>query len=265
MTLSTKRLSGVALVLLMAASQALAIKGVIVGTDNRRMSGDIRWQQAKKEYILTADGVTMTLKPSQVKQVIVSRPAGLDKAVADVKGGRFAAALPALETFGGDYTWRQGDVRAARNPAQAQLGLKNARQAILICERLIEANPQAAFQGDLAEIYWQALVEDGREATLTKIMNRIVKEGSRDLAALAQIRRADVAMKKSAYRDALVDGYLRTYVLYNDVPQYAPEALFKSVKCFEQLNESANAEKMRKRLLAEFPDSSYSKQIAMGK
>ena len=264
MTLTVKRLSVAALVLLLAAGQSLAVKGVIVGTDNRRMSGDIRWQQAKKEYILTANDVTMTLKPAQVKEVIVARPAGFDKAVADVRGGRYAAALPTLEKVMSQYRMLQWDVPAAGYAAKAQLGMKNPKQAIMICERLIDANPKAAFQGELAETYWQALVEDGREDTLRKIMGQVVQEGSRELAALAQIRRADVAMKKAEYRDALVDGYLRTYVLYGDIDTYVPEALYKSAKCFEQLNEAANAEKMRKRLLAEFPESTYSKQVALG-
>lgn len=253
--------------LLCVAAQSFAIKGVLIlKADNRRMAGDIRWQQASKQYVITAGGVTMTLKPSQVKEIIIDKkPAGFDEAVRAVRAKKYAAALTGLEEIMRTYQMLQWDVPATRYAAEAYLGMKDADKAILLCQKLIRDNPSAAYKGQVASIYWKALVEGKREATLRRILDKAVEEGSRELAALAQVRRGDIDMRNGRFRDALVDGYLRVIVLFAQVKHLVPEALYKAAQCFERLNESANAEEMRKRLLAEFPQSKYSRLVKMGK
>jgi tetratricopeptide (TPR) repeat protein len=262
---SVKAVLTVAFVLL-AVSQSFAINGIVVKSANKeRMKGDIRWQQSKKQYLVTANGITMTFKPSQVDKVLVPKPAGFDKALNDVKTKRYSVALPVLEKIMNDYKMMGWDVKATRYAAEAQLGLKNPSKAIMLCEKLIAVNPKAAYEGDLAEIYWQALVEGDRKATLRKIMAKAIKEGPRDLVPLVQIRRADIDMKDGKYKKALVDGYLRTVYFFKENKKYMPEALYKAAQCFDQLNEPANAEKMRKMLLVDYQNSEYGKKVTMGK
>ena len=260
-TRSIKTVLIMSVILLTAVSYSFAINGIIVKSANKdRIKGDIRWQQSKKQYLVTrADGITMTLTPSQVDQIIVAKPAGFDKAVKDVIAKRYDAALPVLEKIMSDYKMLDWDVKATRYAAEAQLGMKNPAKAILLCETLIRNNHKAAYQGDMAEIYWQALVEGDRKATLRKIMAKAIKEGPRELLPLVQIRRADVDMKDEKYKEALVDGYLRTIYFFEGEQKYVPEALYKAMQCFQQLNEPANAEKMRKKLLTDFPNSVYNK------
>ncbi len=258
---SVKTVSTMAVILLAAVSQSLAIHGIVVkSANNERMKGDIRWQQSKKEYLITGkNNVTMTFKASQVARVIVPKPAGYDKAIKDVAFKRYDAALPVLNKIMSDYKMMGWDVKATRYAAEAQLGMKNPKKAILLCEKLIRANPNAAYEGGMAEIYWQALVEGGRTATLRKVMAKVIKAGPRELLPLVQIRRADVDMKAGDYKKALIDGYLRTAVFFAEDKKYAPEAFYKAMECFQQLNEPANAEKMRKRLMSDYPDSEYNK------
>ena len=259
-TRSVKAVMIMAVMLFAAVSQSYAIKGVIVkSANNENMKGDIRWQQSKKEYLITTGGITMTLTPAQVKEVRVAKPAGFDKAVKDVRAKRYDAALPVLEKIMRDYKMLGWDVKATGYAAEAQLGMKNPAKAIMLCEKLIRNNPQAAYQGEMAEIYWQALVEGDRKATLRKIMAKAIKDGPRELVPLVQIRRADVDMKAGNYKEALVDGYLRTAVFFEDSERYAPEAIYKAMQCFQQLNEPTNAEKMRKKLITDFPNSEYNK------
>ena len=258
-TRSIKTVLIMAVILFTAVSQTFAIRGVIVKTNNERMKGDIRWQQSKKEYLITTGDITLTLKPSQVKEVLVKKPASFDKAVKDVAAKRYDAALPVLEKIMTGYKMMGWDIKATRYAAEAQLGMKNPAKAIILCETLIRNNPQAAYQGEMAEIYWRALVEGDRKATLRKILAKAIKDGPRELVPLVQIRRADVDMKAGNYKEALVDGYLRTAVFFAENKKYAPEALYKAMECFQQLNEPTNAEKMRKKLLTEFPDSEYNK------
>ena len=109
-----------------------------------------------------------------------------------------------------------------------------------------------------------AWVAADRASELRLQLGKAVEEGNRGVVAVAQVLRGDLDMKKQDFRSALVDGYLRTIVLFADVREMQPEALFKAAKCFEELRESQNAEKMRKKLLSEFPDSTYSRQINSG-
>lgn len=263
-TQSVKAVLIMVVILFAAVSQTFAIKGTIIKASNgEKMRGDIRWQGFRKEYLVTSlkNGVTMTLKPAQVKEVIVPKPAGFDKAVRNVSAKRYDAALPVLEKIMVDYKMMGWDIKATRYAAEAQLRMKNAAKAIMLCETLIRNNPQVAYQGEIAEVYWQALVEGNRKATLRKILAKAVKSGPRDLVPLVQIRRADVDMKEEKYESALVDGYLRTVYFFEENKRYAPEAIYKAMQCFNQLNEPTNAEKMRKKLVTEFPNSEYSKKM----
>jgi len=40
-----------------------------------------------------------------------------------------------------------------------------------------------------------------------------------------------------------------------------PEALFNAAACFEELGEAVYAEKMRKKLMAEYPQSTYTRRV----
>ena len=258
-------IAGTGLAVLCLAHNTFAINGTLVkAADGKRMNGDIRYQPASKQYIITANGVSMTLAANQVKEVMVPKPAGFDAAVRAVQSKQYAAALPKLEEIMNKYKMMQWDVPATRYAAEAQLGMGEAGKAVMLCETLIRDNPAAQYTGEIASIYWQALVESGKTATLRKILESAAKGGDRQLAALAQLRRGDIDMKAGNYKEALVDGYLRTYVFFKQEAQYVPEALYKASQCFEQINESANAEKMRKKLLAEFPDSAYSQKVRSG-
>ena len=50
-------------------------------------------------------------------------------------------------------------------------------------------------------------------------------------------------------------------VLFQDIKEVQPEALYNAIKCFEQLNQGGYANKLRQKLLAEYPDDKYSEEI----
>ena len=146
----------------------------------------------------------------------------------------------------------------------AYLKMGQAAKAVTMAEAAIKASPQAAYSGDLARMYWDALTQAGQASKLRKILMEAVEYGSRDVAATAQVMRGNIDFDKANYRDALVDGYLRTIVLFQDVKSAQPEALFQAVKAHEKLGEHSHAEKWRKKLLSDFPDSSYSTKLRSG-
>jgi tetratricopeptide (TPR) repeat protein len=134
----------------------------------------------------------------------------------------------------------------------------------MVCGTVIENNPGAAVVNELAVVYWEALLQTEQYATLDRVLGEAVERGDRALAAAAQVKRGDISRKRGEFEDALVDGYLRTIVFFRQIKQVQPEALYKAAKCFEELGQHSHAEKMRKKLLADFPKDPYTEKIRSG-
>jgi TolA-binding protein len=203
----------------------------------------------------------MTLPADQIERVEVPKPPTMDAAIASIRGGNAAAAIVPLEKILREYHMLQWDIEAARWLAQVYLNMNKADRAIMLCERVIKSNPAAAYSGDLSGIYWQALIKADRDAKLGSILDKAVQQGSRELAARALIARGDILRKNRKLKEALVDGYLRTVILFEQVKSAQPEALAKAASCFEAQGDTANAERMRKKLLASYPDSPFARQM----
>jgi len=257
---------GVGLLLLAACGTAIAadVQGAILKKDGGRLSGSVRYLPASKEYMVTSKGVTLRVGVDQVAKVKVTRPPELDQAIRAIRAGQHMAAVPVLEKIMRDYRMLEHDVTAAGYLASSYLKMKKPADAVRMCQKVIEGNPKAGVVGDLAVVYWQALLQSGREATLGKLLSEAIQIGDRTVAARAQVMRGDIEMKNGRFREALIDGFLRTAILYQDVKGVQPEALYKASKCFDQLEQHAHAEKMRKRLLARFPNDPYTKKLQSG-
>ena len=66
--------------------------------------------------------------------------------------------------------------------------------------------------------------------------------------------RGDIHFNEGQVRRALVDGYLRTAVLFRDVKSERREALEKSIVALDRLRDR-RAETLKKQLKREFPGS----------
>jgi tetratricopeptide (TPR) repeat protein len=249
---------------MLCATAAADVPGVITKNDNTKIQGMLRWLPASKEYVVTQGPASLRVAASQVQSVQVARPPELDSAAQLVRSGQHAAAIPVLEKVLRDYSMLEHDVTAAALLAESYLKMKQPEKAVEMCDIVIRVNPTAGVSGGLVEVYWEALLQAGRDATLRAQLGKAVESGSRAVAARAQIKRGDIDMKNGKFQDALVDGYLRTALLFGDVKQTVPEALYKSLQCFEQLEQHSHAEQMRKRLLAEFPDDPYTQRLKSG-
>lgn len=241
------------------------VRGTIVKKDSARMSGVLKWQERTRTYSVTAaNRITFEVRLDQVGHLEVPRPRQLDSAVAMLKGGQLDTAVPLLEKVVQVYTMLNWDIPAARYLAEAYVKQTQFSKAKDMCERVIATNPNVAYSREFSAIYWEVLLQTGELAKLHKELERAVKKGSRGVAAVAQLKRGDIDRKKGKLKDALLDGYLRTVVLYKDIKGVQPEALYKAAKCFEELGEHRNAEEMRKRLLAEFSEDSYAEKLRSG-
>jgi hypothetical protein len=256
----------VALVGLVAATHASAAEapGTVLIKDGRALKGTVRWVAASKEYVIATTVATMTIPLAQVDSVVIDKPAELDAAVRQVQAGQAAAAVPALERLVESYAMMQWDQEAAAWLARGLVKLNQPGKAADTCRKVIAMNPDAGISGTLSMLYWDALLACNRETELRSVLNQAVVRGSREVAAVAQIKRGDMDKKAGRPKMALVDGYLRTVLLFQDIKSVQPEALYKAMKCFDEMGQNGSAEQMRKRLLEGFSTSAWAEKVKSG-
>jgi tetratricopeptide (TPR) repeat protein len=252
-----------------AVMQASAqVQGTIIKKDRGSMSGVIKYDPQRQSYSVIAAGagsVSFDVPRENVLDIDIPRPKQLDQAAAAVQRGQAdPAVIQTLEQIVRVYTMLKWDVPAARWLAEAQLKQGNVAAAMDMCDRVLRANPSAAYSADFSKVYWDCLLAKGLTQKLENELSVAVQRGDRELAAVAQMKRGDIQQKEGRFKEALVDGYLRTVILFKDVKTVQGEALFKAAKCFEQLGQNANADKMRRRLLAEFPSDPYAGEMKQG-
>jgi len=245
---------------------AQAIRGTIINKNDGRITGDLLWQEGSRQYLVTRRGVAVPVALRDVKRVIVARPAELTAAAREVHVGhvgRVDKAIPVLKKIMQKYRMMEHDLEAAAWLAEAYLKKKDAREAKRLCESVIRADPDRAYRGRLAGVYADALLALKEFSKLRKVLDKVVKTGSRQGTAIAQVKRGDIYKQQGNTEKALVDGYLRTVVLFKAIKGIRPEALFKAAKAFEELGEQQYAERMRKLLLEEFPNDKYAAKIKL--
>ena len=253
-----------------AALATAAVFGAITGsitTENGDVQkGTLRWSTRDKAYaVTTKGGIEIQIKPADVAEMVVDKPAGYDEAVAQVNKGQGAAAVPVLQKIVKEYAHLDWDKAAGRYLAEALISSGDLNKGLGACEDIIKTDADAAFTGDLAPAYWEALLKLGRRPKLEALLQKAAKSGDRFSAGAALIKRGDIVLvdgkdSADAAKKALVDGYLRVVFMYTDAeiaPKLQPEALYKAAKCFEKLGSSGRADAMRSKLKQQFADSPW--------
>ncbi len=255
-----------ALAVTFMAAEAAAVQGVITMPNNSNREGDIKWIVRDKAYSITEKGrpIEMQLKPDEIADLQIPRPRELDAAIESIRQGNAAAAVPVLEKLAADYLMLQWDKPATRYLAEAHVQAGNADKAIAVCEKVIAANPEAAYLGEMAPAYWQALIKRDRLSKVEDLLSKAIKTGDRLASANALIARGDLVQAAGdtaeIAKKALRDGYLRVITLYKSERAAQPEALFKAAKCFEKLGQTQRADQLRTTLKGEFGSSEWAKK-----
>ena len=240
---------------MMAAASAFAIQGTI-STETDSKTGDIKWQARKKTYELAYKNgkaeVTAEFPLADVTSLDIPKPAGFDKAVQMVEGGQGSAAVAALSKIVADYRMLQWDKPAGRYLALAHIAAGNAQKAYDACQSIITEDKSAAYSGDLAAAYWQALLKLGKKDQLEGLLKKAATAGNRASSAAALVMRGDMIVAASndapeELKRALRDGYLRVVLMYQDAEcaRERGEAMLKAAACFDKLGQAARAENLR--------------------
>jgi len=263
-----------AAIALSVSATVFAAAGDIMGTITDAQGphkGVVRYSLKSKTYFVTKkqNGAVMEVEiaPADVTEMDIAEPAGWDQAVANVEKGRAAASINYFAGIVKQYNHLQWDLRAARYLADAYLASGNADKALESCTAVVRADPETAYKGELAPIFWKVLVKLGKKDQLEKLLVKAATSGDRYSSGAALIGRGDLILaggeSADSLRAALVDGYLRVALMYTDgkiAEQLRPEALAKSAQCFEKIGQAGRADQMRGELKRLYPNSSWAKQ-----
>ena len=256
-------------VLLMAGVAYVAVFGDVPGsvkaTSGETHTGNVRWSTREKAYVVTKGNVELQVKETDVDALDINKPAGFDAAVDQVQKGQAAAAIPTLLKITKEYQHLQWDKVAGRYLAEAYIAAGKAEDALKACQGIVSGEPTAAYKGELAPAYWNALLALNKTSTLESVLAKAAKSGDRYSSGAALIMRGDVILKagnesNDAAKKALTDGYLRVIYLYNDpgvAARLQPEALYKAAYCFEKLQQSGRADSMRSTLKKTYASSPW--------
>ncbi len=239
-----------------ATAPLWAIQGTIrTATDSKK--GDIKWQGRSKSYAISfKKGNTMVSAEypiGDVEELDIEKPAGYDKAVENVKRGNGAAAIGVLTKIVQDYKMLVWDKLAGRYLALAHLAAGNAQKALDVCQKIIAEDKTAAYSGEVAPAYWQALLKLGKTDQLEGLLKKATSSADRPASAAALVMRGDI-IRSTANGDhaklrlALRDGYLRVAMMYRDPPcrRERDEALLKAAEFFNEIGQASRAEALRR-------------------
>ena len=240
---------------------AKGIAGTIINNTTRaEFKGEIKWKARDKAYEVTMGDRILEVAIADVAEVKVPKPKALTDAENLVREGRAVEAIPMLEKIANDYLMLTWDRPATRLLAAAHLQ-GNVDKAIQVCETIIRSDPEAAYLGEVAPIYWQALLKKGSTSKVEDLMAKAIKSGDRLASAFALLMRGDMILATGDTSDnakkALKDGYLRVVALYASERTARAEALYKAAKCFEKLGQTQRADGFRAELKREFAGTEW--------
>lgn len=233
------------------AANAFAISGSI-STELETVSGEIKWQPRAKAYLIEKGRISREIKIDDVTGIDIPKPANFDKAVQMVDAGQGASAVGILAKIVTDYRMLQWDKPAARYLALAHLAAGNAQKAYEVCQPVISEDKSAAYTGDMAAAYWQAMMKLGKFDQLEGLLKKAASSGDRSASAAALVMRGDIIMNSasddnSKVRQAMTDGYLRVWLMYQEPEcrRERVEAGMKAAAAFDRLGQTARAERLR--------------------
>lgn len=230
-------------------------------TDGRELTGTrIKWFETRKEYqVENADGSMIPVPLDEVESVEVAKPAEYDKALQALAAKQYDVAIPILEDLVMKYRRLQWDAKSRELLANACLAKQDYKKAVQVLSDLMANTSKNLITDDQHVLYWTALLGAQMTSSLKKDLAETIAGDSKPLAALAMIKRGDVNKAEGKREDAVLD-YMRVVLVYDEVREAHPEALFKAIQLLEEMRDP-KADELKKKLVSLYPDSPYGRRL----
>ena len=240
----------------------VAAQDVVQLTNGKKLQvRDIKWRESEQSYrVELMDGAVLPLPKAQVAGLSIRKPADYDKVIAMLAAKQYAAAIPLLEDIIIKYKMLDWDNQARVQLANAYLAQNDAKKAVNVLEAYMSSVPKEGIPAALIRVYWAALLQSNQGAALKKELDSVVAGGTRPMVAAAMIMRGNVNRESGQKEVALLD-YLRVVILFENIREIQPEALFKAAEILDELRDP-RAEEMKKKLVQEYKDSEYAAKLS---
>lgn len=211
----------------------------------------------------TADGATREFAKGQYKLAIADMPPEFTTAAQALAGKQYQGVIDTLEKVVGDLNGLEVDKQLRFAMARAYIGLGKPGEAVAQFDTLAKhygadglKDPKVAVE------YASALLAAKQNDKLVGVIDEIVKNAPRNVAAKAQTMRGQMREQQGQLDAALMD-YMRTVVFFDRETDAVPEALFRAAEVLEKKRDP-RAKMLYKRLADEYKDSPFA-QKASGK
>lgn len=252
------RLYSVAVILLLATVAAPAAY-VEMADGSKRDGSDIR-ARSDGTIILTTPQGQMTFMKGQYARAVADKPADFDRARQLIAQKNYDEAIKLLDPIIQNFRFLEWDNNARLVKAQALSAKGDAQGAVTTYEQIFAANPEMRKDGKVVWPYNEALVAAKQFDKLGPVLDEMISKGSRPDAAKAQIVRGDIRMAQANVEAAVLD-YLRSAILFENVRETLPEALFKAAEGLEKLRDP-RAKELYRRVASEFSGTPWAQRAA---
>lgn len=260
------RITLLALAACMAMPMMAAVskpKGVIYTRDGGEMKGEITWRGASKRFDVVSGRSSTNCEADNVERLEIDRPKELDPAIKQVLAGDVSAEA-VLKEIVDTYNNLTHDIEAAAWLAEIYIKKGKTADVLTLVREKARLKPEVQYEGELAKRYWEALIAENKTKDLEKQLDQAIATGKPEVMADAYVARGNAALAKGAntanYKEALLVGYLRVILLYND-PSYDAyaEALYKGAKAFTGMGHGARANELRALLKRDCANTRWAK------
>lgn len=252
------RIKDILLIILLSTPPLIGAPGTLIKMDGGEIIGEIIWQPASRRYMVTTkEGAQIPVPFQEVKMLNIQKPPNFDKAVEFYKNKQYDNAIPIFESILQVYANLHWDNEAAGYLGECYLQKGKHQEAEKMLKRIIDNNPKILENPTFAKSWWEILLKNGKKGQLKAELIKAIESGPRSLIAYAHVLRGDLEKESGQLETALIDGYLRTVILFKDCKDAREEALYKAALTFKDLGRARDAEKMRRILSDEYPNSKY--------
>ncbi|MEI6970886.1 MAG: hypothetical protein WCL44_05150 [bacterium] len=220
-----------------------------------------RWVQGQNGFtIMLADGSSQMIPKAVIESIDMEKPQKLILAESQLRSQQYDAAIMALESVMAEYQRLGWDMIAAERVADVYTRVKkDPRKAVAALEKVLRDVPKADISAGTQLAYWNTLLAQGRgsDAILKKELDESIALGQRDLVAAAYVARGGLNQANGQREAALLD-YLRVVILFENVKNIQPEALYRASSVLDEMKDKGGrGDILRRKLLELYPDSPY--------